>query len=622
MSGTGNTTSHTGAGHTEAAARTLRGFALSAPLSPQNHPATLSAGLADFEDASHNPPLVGASAFWPGIAHALPSFGAGPLHRRTAAPSQRRALGGWAVGSPVDALYDRILLTPAAVHLGPIAAAQEVPVLLFNGWPHPVAVTSVEAVGGDAQGLSLVPPVLSGSTSSLPHTIAPRHEQSWMLRIPASGPPSIDVRLLLRFDRASAVLLHVTAARVLPFDWPIDWSAAPIERWQWATQILASSRGHEQRRSLRIAPRVRWSVNVLVHQRERVRAAASIAAWGIKTWAMPLWPHMQPLPDDASAGQMRIHCHTAGRGFQAGGLAVLSSIDGTHSQVLPVQRVTDSGLVLSRGLVGHWPAGSRLFPAVAARLASEPQAERITDQLSRLACEFELLAAQPQAAQFAQTHCAAALHRGLPVLLSASDENEPLTHTGRRITHTLDNTTGRALITDMAGHCLHEREHAFFCATPHEIQGLRELLAALRGRTRCLWLPTFADDVQAVQTLRGGILRVASCGLAAMGAADVLGLQDICIWADGLDAPHTARITRVLTVDAHTEELRIEPPLAAPIETGRIRRISFMTLVRAASDEVAIEYLTPHIVRTRLRLQGVAHPEAEATPEPTITTMG
>lgn len=621
MSGTGNTTSHTGAGHTEAAARTLRGFALAAPLSPQNNPATLTARLAELEDATSTPPLVGASAFWPGIAHALPSFGAGPLHRRTAAPSQRRALGGWAVGSPVDALYDRIILTPAALHLGAIAAAQEVPVLLFNGWPHPVAVTSVEAVGGDAQGLSLVPPVLSGSTSSLPHTIPERHEQSWTLRIPASGPPSVDVRLVLRFDRAPAVVLHITASRVLPFDWPIDWSEPPVEHWQWATQILASSRGHEQRRSLRIAPRVRWSVNVLVHQRERVRAAASIAAWGIRPWAMPLWPQMQSLPQEVSAGQLRIDCQTLQRGFEAGGLAVLSNMEGTRSEVVSLRRVTDSSLVLSRGLRSDWPAGARLFPAAAARLVSQPEAERITDQLSRLACEFELLTPQPQAARFASPHCAAAPHRGLPVLLTASDENEPLAHTSRRITHTLDNTTGRPAITDMADACLHEREHAFFCATPHEIQGLRELLAALRGRTRCLWLPTFADDVQAVHTLRGGILRVASCGLAAMGAADVLGLQDICIWADGLHEPHTARITSVRAVDAHTEELRIEPPLAAPIEPQSIRRISFMTLVRLASDELTMQYLTAHIVRCSLRLQGIAHPADQATPAPAAPTV-
>ncbi|MBN0084789.1 hypothetical protein JTL67_35465, partial [Pseudomonas aeruginosa] len=96
--------------------------------------------------------------------------------------------------------------------------------------------------------------------------------------------------------------LVITGNRITAWTLVPDWADGVQESLEWLTELLTSTSGVEQRRSLRLSPRRSFEAEFYAEGRERVLLDLSLAGWGGRIWALPVWPDIQLLASVTAAG--------------------------------------------------------------------------------------------------------------------------------------------------------------------------------------------------------------------------------------------------------------------------------------------------------------------------------
>lgn len=511
-------------------------------------------------------------------AHAvfIPLYGAAlaaPQYPITTAP--RRILGALHSAYAAD-YYHRIHVFPTSLDLGNLVSAQVTSVRVWNAY---MTAKNLSHVDGLEEGLELSGP------QAMPYSFPPLLETDWQLNVTPDGPAVLDTTLRWMFDAGvQSPGLRVTGNRIVPWGFVPDWSHSITERLSWLTDILANSRGAEQRRSLRLAPRKSYEARFVVDGPERAFFDLAMAGWGRKVWAMPVWPDVQLLAAPVPAASLRIACRTVGFDFRKGGLAMLRGESAFDTEAVEIAAIDATGLELKRATQQSWPAQTRLYPVRSARLSAMPETERHSDRLITTEAVFELVEPADWPTVLPST-----LYRGRPVFDARPNETQNLTRGYERLTLQLDNLTGIPALADTAGKSFVLQQHRWALAGRVAQGAWRSLLYALRGRAVSVWLPTHAQDLQLAQASEGSVLKVRKVGYARFGAG-ALGRRDIRIeLADG-----TVLLRRIQTAveNGAIEELAIDADLPRNIAPEEVLRISYMALCRLADDTVELQHIT------------------------------
>jgi hypothetical protein len=515
----------------------------------------------------------------------------------TVAPQQ---LSGERLGCWGDDWYHRIHISLQRLDLGNVASTQTAPVRVWNAHLLP---RSLQAIAGLDDGIELagqpLPPLL----------FAALQEREWQLSITPDGAPVLDVSLSWQFDNGEAPAIRITATRIIAWAFAPNWADGITERLDWATDVLQSETGMEQRRALRQAPRREFEISLLAEGRERQLLDLSVFGWGSRVWALPIWPDIQLTGVSVPAGALAIPCSTAGRDFRAGGLALLRSESAFGVEVVEVLSVELDGLTLKRSTQQDWPAGSRLYPARPATLAEQPGSDRLTDRLDRVNCRFQVLDACDWPDVMPAT-----LYRGVPVLTARPDESEDLTRAYQRLLLELDNGTALPLLTDTASRAFPVMQHRWLLSGRDEQAAFRSLLYALSGRLAAVWVPTHADDLELVAPVSDVAMSVdvAAIGYTRFGRSQP-GRRDVRIELVDGTALHR-RITSSSELSADVERLVLDSALGRNVAPGDVLRISWLVLCRLDSDGIEIEHMTDSdgLARSHVVFRGVRDEEFSA----------
>ena len=513
----------------------------------------------------------------PFFSQAQVSPGSAVLQRTPPVYAHHRQINGQRLGAYLDDYYYRIHIIPTVVKLGNISSSQGFSVIVWNAYMTPQTVT---AVTGQQNGVEVKPP------SALPYSIPGLLESNWGITVDNNGEPVIDEWLDWIFDNTAAPPVHITGSRVLMWPFVPDWSQSIQERLEWATDIMTSSSGAEQRRALRISPKRSFTARFLTHQNERTHFDLVIAGSGSSEWSLPLWTEMQLLSTDTPAGTTEIICDTADREFRPGMMLIIRGgdvADVFSIETAAIDLVLPDRLKLQRPLQNTWPAGARLYPAVSGRIMQQPSVERVTDQTMTTSITFELIERSDWSASLP-----GAQYQGFSVFEMRPDETDNLSGQYSRLLQTIKNIPGFDYVKDTAQAGFMVQGHAWFLYGAQELSHFKQLLYALRGRQACVWVSTFADDLKLTRTSNNDVLFVEKVGLSRFGFGKP-GRRDIRIErADGSATYH--RITAVTELDAGTERLEIEPILSDVLTTQNVGRISFLALCRLDTDAVNIEH--------------------------------
>lgn len=475
-----------------------------------------------------------------------------------------------------DDYYNRIHISPSTLELGNVASEQVSTVNLWNAYLVPKTLQSID---GTEEGLNV-----SGQPNP-PFIFAGLQERTWNVNIQPDGPSTIDVTLTWQFGSDQAVL-HITGTRIVAFSWLIDWTNPVNESLQWLTDILQSQSGYEQRRSLRVAPRMTFDADILVYDRERQYFDLAMIGWSGKTFAIPVWPQQQWLKTAHAVGALIIYCDTTNRNFRANRLALLRGQTAFENETVEIESVLADRLILKRPLQQNWPRGTCLSPALTAQLSDQPQLTKRTDRMMRTHVTLNVTEAvdHPEALP-------TLIYRNYPVLADAPNESDDLTHSYERLLSQLDNKTGLRLQKDNAQAAFSIYQYAWMTSGRVAQANLRSLFYALRGSQKAIWLPTFSDDltVKAVIVANGQTLDIQWCGYTRF-ARGQLGRQDIQIILKNGTVLYR-RITSATEVDSSTERLAVDQNFPTQINPNDIFRISFMSLCRLSNDTVVFEHI-------------------------------
>ena len=518
------------------------------------------------------------TAWWPAGSSAVGELLASDIDMDWPIDANGHPLNGRLASSYSDDFYHRIHITPSALDLGNIISTQTQAVNIWNAYLTPQQLTSIE---GEQEGIELT------GQPTPPLTFTALQEREWTVAITPDGPAVLDTQLQWVFSNGDTADLAITGNRITAFTWAPDWANGIRERLIWATDIMQSPRGAEQRRAIRLAPRRELNADLIVDGRERQAFDMAMFGWGARIWAVPIWPEIQLLSSGVDAGALEIPCDTSHLDFRDNGLALLRGETSFHYETVEIQSIAADALTLKRPLQMSWPAGTRLYPARTARLSQVPELARKTDMMQTASVNFEVMEPSDWPAVMPAT-----TYRSFPVYDAVPEESQDLTSSFANLTLLLDNGSAIPRLQDTSGKAMPVLLHRWQLYGRAERAAFRSFLYALDGRRVPVWIPTHADDLTLVATItsNAAVMDIAAIGYTRFAQTKV-GRWDIRIWLrDG--SVFYRRITAAAEISTEVERLVIDSSFGITITPDDVMRISFLQLVRSDSDSVEIEHVT------------------------------
>lgn len=414
--------------------------------------------------------------------------------------------------------------------------------------------------------------------------------------------------------------------------WPFrpDWEGGVLEKLEWLTDVMGSTKGAEQRRPQRLTPRKTMEVTFLPHGRGRTVFDLYVSKLGNEDWYVPLWYDVDALRQATTSDSTELLTEVAYREFTLNGLAVIRTTpSGDHEattfafEIVKVVGRTTRSLLVERGQEGtiarEWGRGSEIYPLRKARFTNQPSASVVTAGIYSVNMSFTVtepneweggsMSGYGQAySQSWSVHTEVApltpksnlgvvftpehlpLFEGFRVLTIVPDYNQDMTMTYDRVLNLLDNDNGIPLNTDTLGFGVPTQKHTWFISGREDLAKLRTLLYWLRGKVRPLWVPTFNDDVQLIAPAASGAayIDIVDIGYGELGGGInrqvlAINLQDGS-WI-------FRRITGSAAGDGF-ERLELSAVMPRAVAINDVYKISFMAVNRLAQDTVELNHET------------------------------
>ena len=385
---------------------------------------------------------------------------------------------------------------------------------------------------------------------------------------------------------------------------PVPWTwllgGEPSEEREALTDILSAVHGAEQRRGLRMTPRLYLRFDGLSEGADMRALEQRVATHGADEWLVPFKFDGAPLHVSAPAGTSELSIDTRWRHFAAGGQALIIGANSRQFEVVNVEDLDDETLTLAEATVQAWPAGVLVYPAIRCHLAEQPAFARFTADSIAYSLRFRAAAPVPE-----PTGHGLPLYRGLPVFEVDIDwsAGDPSTQPERLLAGT-DDGVAIPNVFDMAGVPL-PRQVRNVCARTHEqVAQLRALLAALDGRRCPLWIPTLAADLVVTAAVANGAVQMFVAWTGISQTAPMEGRRDLRIELHNGTVLYR-RVTAATLISDTTERLTLDTAIATGFSAADVALVCWMVPSRQDSDIAVLGWWGHGIATSSLVFRGL-----------------
>lgn len=479
-------------------------------------------------------------------------------------------------GAGTDDWYYRFHIIPTAVDAGNVLIDTTLTFKVWNGWLTSKTVGAI-AADGDTTGLVLSPP----SPYVVPYVIAGIEEQDYTIAVSVNGPSLIDVTYSFAFSTGENIDLLVTGQRIFAWTFRPNWSEQIEERMEWATDVLTSYNGTEQRIALRTNPRRTMAYGFTIdNNSDRRKFEAMLFNWGARIWLVPIWMEGNTLTAELAAGATSMTVPRVDGNWHDGGYLIMMA-GAFDFEIIKVSTVSGNTVNFNDPTDTTWPAGTMYYPAVTGILPDKLGLSRFTGSTMYGKCQFMIFETETVAADSPTTY------RTLPVVTQAPHWQQDITSDYQRKLRQVDYMIGKFAVDDEAGMPFNIISHHWTCDGKDEIDGLREFIYSLQGKQKAVWLPTFAPDIELVENVgsTSPYLDVAH-GYIVQHLWGHKNRRDIMIeLVDG--TVFYRRLTNADESSDTVERLTMESPLGTAITPDDVLRISWMNVARLDTDSIS-----------------------------------
>lgn len=545
-------------------------------------PAPLSVSL-DLLEAPQQSPMAQAIA---------PSQMGVMVDQLPVSPEPQSVISSLFAPSFKDDYYDRIHITPASIDLGNVISQKIIQVEVWNAYFTANLLSSIDTNAGT--GISFTGPQPEPTSFN---ALEPR---IYTLAVEVAGPPIINTTYTLNFA-AESPQLTVVGRRVILLFAGINWDSGVLERYEWLTDIITSWDGSEQRIKLRATPRREIEAHLQVFGLDFVRKLQStLFGWQSRSYLIPYWPDYYVLSAELPAGSTVIpNIPTADAEFITGGVALLFNTI-NHNESVQLLEVQPNQLILDLPTQQTWPAGTRIYSAKFARIASQQTITRPTRHMLDMQAKFIVT----DNSGLTETE-GATLYKGYPVLLDIPNEVEALSEDLLRPLLEFDTETVNPVVDDPIGYTTIVRRMDWLMKSRKERADFRKWLYARTGRWKPFWMPSWNEDFKLVSLLAGTDTKLVIEFAFYKRFVPATPMRDALM----IELFNGTRIFKdILSIDeiSETEEnVFIDSPVGFDIQPQEVRRISYLNLSRLDSDTVEIFHETDTISRVSALIRTV-----------------
>lgn len=370
------------------------------------------------------------------------------------------------------------------------------------------------------------------------------------------------------------------------FSFRPNWREPMTERLSFLTNVLTSSSGAEQRRSLRPTPRRTFEADFLLRSAERTFWDLFMNKAGGLEVTVPLYWEGVKLPEALAAGSgdtVAFDTRLCEWQYHAGRYALLVR-DALTWELVQIETVTDTEVVFTAPVTKAWPKGTMLYPI---RRATIEQASELTHKTAGVATATVQFAINGPT-EWTPAADTSPVYSGLPVFTSEPNWVDDLAVEFARDLKQLDTGIGLRYQIDPLGRALIGQAHRWFLNGREALAGFRDLIYRHRGRAGSFWLPTFKHDLTLAANAGSTAtqLQVKKAGLVYTGAP-TSGREYVAI-----KQGTTTVYKKISSVGAGTlaanERITLTTTTGLALSTGLAPRISFMDTARFDSDDFEI----------------------------------
>lgn len=367
--------------------------------------------------------------------------------------------------------------------------------------------------------------------------------------------------------------------------WPFlpNWREPITERLSWATVVLGSDTGAEQRYSSRLSPRREFEAMFHPTRETRTFFDLFISTLGGQEMMIPLWHDRNKLTSAITDGDVRIDCTTEFGEFMDGGMAILVGADPWSHKVVEIDTVDVDGFTLVDPVDFDWPSGAVIHPLRRSRIDLQPNMNLLTDSVGEINLRFILNQANDLPDVGAWDGVVLDTY---PVLTISSNFSQPIEFNYSRIMETEDNGTGLAFMRDVAERAFRAKSHTWLLDGRQQNWEFRQFLYRMAGRRSPIWIPTGASDMRvAVQAdVAANSVQVRKVGLSYVGGPQPGRDRFLARTADGYQA---RRITGMGVPTLSTfERINLNANLTYALPVGT--ELSFLEIMRADGDDIEL----------------------------------
>lgn len=418
-----------------------------------------------------------------------------------------------------------------------------------------------------------------------------------------TGLPLFDGTITFAASSSETVSLSMEGQRLIFV--PFEYESPTEETLAFLTDIIEALDGNEQRIALRKTPRQTFQIRYLLSENDRQRMQVLLMGWMPNQFGFPLWHEQERLTVAASVGTTVYTIQdTSGMDLRVGGLAVVYT-DANTFDVINISAITSTTIVADDPSVYSYPVGTKIMPLRLAYLQRAVSGRRYANNLEEFICTWEVTDNATGALTGDTTPGVWSTFVYPPgttrVLFDDCNVIEQATMAERyeqRI-HRIDNQTGRISQSSTWDISKRSATKGIVLHNRAEIIKFRRLLQSLQGRVVSFWMPTFIDDITAVEQLSSGSSTMVIENIEYLRFVE-LRLPKILIRVTTTSGTtYDREITNVAAhVDEDKETLTVDTTWPTTITVAEIDRIEFFELVRFDTDNFRLRY--PHIGRAYL----------------------